>query len=215
MSKIFFAFPHRFDDEHPNYRVALRQACEDQKHEAVFASAVPAASHVLQHVNECIQECGAAFFDITGLNPSVLIEFGLAYATDKPTFVLLNTEEHVKEGKTIWGRQNNVPLDIPADLSGIIRTHYTSTHDLRKALNKTLEEFFPSKPEVLPLADKIVKHLDRFGPLPMTKIANDLGSTFETVKPVVWALVATHQVDRTGVGPGTRYGPPPKANTAH
>jgi nucleoside 2-deoxyribosyltransferase len=205
MAKIFFAFPHRFDQEHPNYRVALRQACEDLRHEAVFASAVPTAGHVLQHVNECIDGCDAAFFDVTGLNPSVLIELGMAYAEGKPTFVLLNQNEHVKFSKTFLGKQSAEPMEIPADLSGIIRTHYTSTFDLRQSLKRTLEQYFPSKPEVLPLAKSIVQHLKRFGPLPMTGIATGVAADVNQVRPVVWSLVATAQLKRTGAGPGTKY----------
>ena len=211
MARVFFAFPHRFDEEHPNYRVALKQACQDQKHEAVFASAVPASGHVLQHVHECIDSCEAAFFDITGLNPSVLVEFGLAYAAGKSAFVLLNEEEHVKAGRINWGRQSYEPLEIPADLTGIIRTHYKSTFDLRQSLNKTLEQYYPSKPEVLPLASTVLKHLARFGPLPMVKIASDVDSQYETVRPVVLALVATHQIETTGAGRWTKYGLPSKS----
>lgn len=211
MAKIFFAFPHRFDDEFPNYRVALRQACQDQNHEAVFASAVPAGGFILEHVSECIDDCKAAFFDITGLNSSVLIEFGVAYAKGLETFILLNQNDHVLVAQKVLGGKVHTPLEIPADMSGKIRTHYTSTFDLRQSLNKTLEQYFPSKPEVLPLAQKIFKHVQKFGPLPIGKIAAEVAESYETVRPVVSAMLATHQLDRTGQGPGTKYFVPTKS----
>ncbi len=205
MAKIFFAFPHRFDQEHPNYRVALREACRDQKHDAVFASAVPTAGHVLQHVNECIDDCDAAFFDVTGLNPSVLIELGMAYAEGKPTFILLNQDEHVRVSKNMLGKQTVEPLEIPADLTGIVRTHYKNTFDLRQSLVRTLEQYFPSKPEVMPLAKTIIQHLKRFGPSPMAGIATGVSTDVNKVRPVVSALVATSQLKKTGIGTGTKY----------
>jgi Nucleoside 2-deoxyribosyltransferase len=122
MAKIFFAYPYQFDDEEPQYRVALRETCKEQKHEAVFANAVPAEHEIFQHVHECIADCDAAFVDITGLNPSVLIEFGMAHAAGKRKFVLLNELDHVKAGKSNWGRQSTEPLEIPANMNGTIRT---------------------------------------------------------------------------------------------
>lgn len=210
MAKIFFAFPHRFDDEFPNYRVALKEACRDQNHEAVFASTVPAGGFVLEHVSDCIEGCSAAFFDITGLNPSVLIEFGLAYAKGAETFILLNERDHVTVTTKFLGGRTQIPLGIPADMSGKIRTHYTSTFDLRQSLNRTLEQYFPSKPEVLPLAQKILQHVKKFGPLPIGKIVNAVAEPYEVVRPVVSAMIATQQLDKAGLGPGTQYSLPSK-----
>ena len=68
MARIFFAYPYQFDKDEPHYRVALREACADQKHEAVFANAVPAEHDILQHVHECIAECDAAYDSLTVAN---------------------------------------------------------------------------------------------------------------------------------------------------
>lgn len=205
MAKVFFAYPYDFDDNEPQYRVALREACRDQGHEAVFANAVPAKFEIMQHVHECIDECDAAFFDITGLNPSVLIEFGVGYAAGKSPFVLLNEAAHVTAGRVVWGKKEATPLPIPANLSGTIRIKYTSTHDLRQNLKAALAKYLPSAPQVLSLAQSIKTHLRKFGPLDMSGIANGVQTEVGQVRPVVSSLLATREVLRTGVGRWTKY----------
>jgi hypothetical protein len=203
MPKVFFAFPYDYDRSHPQFRVAFREAAEACGHEAVFADEVYRSREILQHITECIDECYAAFFDITGLNPNVLIELGIGYASQKHVFVLHNTDLHVQELDSFWGHRT-IPLDIPADLRGLIRLTYVNSGDLRLKVVGALRQN-PAEPAGMAVATSIKDRLKKFGPLNMSGIASGIDVHIDRVRPVLKELVAARQVERLGSGRGTKY----------
>lgn len=68
-----------------------------------------------------LQSCGLAIFNISDLNPNVMLELGLAYGMGKPVII-------VKDSKT----------KIITDIGGIEYIEYTHAHDLQQKLIKAL-----------------------------------------------------------------------------
>jgi len=87
------------------------------------------------------------------LNPSDLIEFGIDYAKGLETFILLNEKNHIAVAQTSSGAAT--PLGILASMSEDIRANHTSTLDQRTTKPEH-EQYFQSKPEVLPQRGDLV-----------------------------------------------------------
>lgn len=203
MAKVFFAFPYEYDRSHPNFRVAFREATQSAGHEAVFADEVFRSGDILQHITECIEECYCSFFDITGLNPNVLVELGIGYSSQRSTFLLLNSALHVQEMKSFWGAKN-IPIEIPADLRGLVRLEYATSADLSSKVRRALQQN-PPEPTAPQLEARIKDHVKRYGPLNMSGIAGGISTNIEQVRPILRNLVAANVIEKLGSGRGTRY----------
>lgn len=204
MQKIFFAFAYEYDKTNPWYRICLRNTVRETGFQPIFADDVAGTGHILDHVEQCIEEAAIGFYDITGLNPNVLIEFGLGHASDKPCFVLMNPELHVREFKTFWGK-SATPIPIPADLTGILHYDYTSSHSLSAVVKRIIDQNLREPKQGMALANKIIERLKRRGPANMSAIAKDVSKPIEEVRPILRSLIATDQVVKEGHSRGTTY----------
>jgi len=204
MQKVFFAFAYEYDKSNPWYRICLRNAVKDAGFLPIFADDVAGSGHILDHVEQCIEDSVIGFYDITGLNPNVLIEFGLGHASDKPCFVLINTDLHVKEFKTFWGKSAS-PIQTPADLTGILHYDYTSSQTLAAVVKRVIEQNLKQPRQGMVLANQIIERLKRKGPANMTSIAKDVNKPVDQVRPILKSLIATDQVVKEGHSRGTTY----------
>ena len=202
---VFFAFPYEFDQSQPEYRVALKQCVEAEGFRPLFADEKTSPNHVLMHVADCIDECEIGFYDITGLNPNVLIEFGLGYASEKPCFLLINETAHLKQSKSFWGSKTEL-LPIPADLNGILLYKYTSTENLRAVVSQVVKQNLVEKIRSgQAMANQIIDRLKRRGPANMSTIARDINQPIDEVRPILRSLVAVDKVHKEGRARGTKY----------
>ncbi|HVY86018.1 MAG TPA: hypothetical protein VG943_12855 [Caulobacterales bacterium] len=204
MQKVFFAFAYEYDNALPWYRVCLKNTVKDAGFYAVFANEEARAGHILDHISDCIDQSALGFYDITGLNPNVLIEFGIGHASGKPCFLLLNKELHQRETQTLWGKRAT-PMPIPADLEGVLRYEYTSSHDLGTMVRRAIEQNLKQPKAGMALANEIIQRLKAKGPANMSTIAKDIKRPLEDVRPILKSLVATDQVTRQGHSRGTTY----------
>jgi hypothetical protein len=204
MQKVFFAFAYEYDKSNPWYRICLRNAVKETGFQPIFADDVAGAGHILDHVEQCIENSAIGFYDITGLNPNVLIEFGLGHASDKPCFLLINPDVHVKEIKTFWGKSAS-PIQSPADLNGILHYDYTSSQSLAAVVKRVIDQNLKQPKQGMVLANQIIERLKRKGAANMSSIAKDVNKPIDQVRPILQSLIATDQVVKEGHSRGTVY----------
>ena len=204
--KIFFAFSYDYAAQNRWYVECLRQTCTLEGCEALIASDLVSHAHVLTHVADCIDQCELGFYDITGLNPNVLIEYGIGYNSDKPSFLLLNPKLHVREVDNGLLGKKQVPIKNPADLDGILRLEYLGAEMLRREISRVIDQHLrhPAR-EGEVLAGRIVDKLKAIGPSNMSTIAQSVGKAIDDVRPILKGLVATDRVIREGHAKGSRY----------
>lgn len=205
MQKVFFAFAYDYDKAHPWYRICLKNTVKDAGFEPIFADEVTSGGHILDHVSECIDQCEIGFYDVTGLNPNVLIEFGIGHASEKPCFLLINRDLHLSESQSIWGKRTT-PLPIPADLNGILCYDYNSSQTLGTVVRRVVDQNLKEKIKAgQKMAAQIIERLKRRGPANMSSIARDINQPIDEVRPILRSLVATDVVLKEGRAKGTTY----------
>lgn len=136
MAKVFLGFPYSFPLE---YREVLRRVVRDAGHEPVVADDRFADQHIWENIVEILDEyeLKLAIFDITGLNPNVLIEVGYSLGLGLKKILILNLPQHLQSfGIT----QPQVPPPIPEDLAGIMRVQYNSLDELVAKLAVVIDQ---------------------------------------------------------------------------
>jgi hypothetical protein len=84
--KLFVAYPYKID----GYREALAATLASENVELVYADEHLADKHVLHKIEDMLGECDLALFDVTGGNPNVTLELGIAIAAPHPYVVAVN-----------------------------------------------------------------------------------------------------------------------------
>lgn len=135
MPRAFFAFPYSFDVD---YRIELSRVCDALSVDCVFADDVKKADALLTKLQSEIQASHIGFYDITGLNPNVLIELGMSLASGRPTFVLYDVDKHKKMPASKMGKFE-VPSDIKERAQLPYRGHAELAAEVRKAIRETLQ----------------------------------------------------------------------------
>lgn len=108
MEKVFFAVPYKlFGDE---YRILARRACLDRQLTAVFGDETRQADALIRKMCTSIEEARFTFFDITGFNPNVMIELGIAFCAQKKVFLFYNEKRH-KESPIVKAGKEPVPAE--------------------------------------------------------------------------------------------------------
>jgi hypothetical protein len=204
MAKIFFAYPYAWDHDQPHYRIAIKEATRALGHQAIIAKDIPTDLPLLEHIKQQIEDAEIAFFDITGLNPNVLIEFGIGYSVDTKAILLVNPALHVRTEKGVFGAQR-IAMTTPTDLSPFVRYDYADTNALRVLIAAAIRTHLPEETRALDMRDKIKKIVAQSGPINMSAIAAASRIPIDDVRPILKGLVALNEINRLGAGPGTKY----------
>jgi len=210
--QIFVAYPYTlYKNERADYRKAFSEVEKALQVKFVYADDRLTGAHVLQKILDMIRSSEFGIYDITGWNPNVTLELGLALGVREPYFMLFNpTRDPQNSG-------------VPADVGGIDRIQYTSFSDLtERVVNLVTQQLPIPKPgnAVDPLEQyrRNVINLfpDNTEQLSVQEIADELGIEVPLAQLVVRPLVGT-RLDQHGVRRGTKYskkalgpGRPPK-----
>src|SRR6185312_10190626 len=138
--------------------------------------------------------------DISGWNPNVTLELGLAYGLNEKAYIAIDPAKTPVE-------------EVPADLRGIDRIQYSSYSELQSGLERLLDQEIPIRPahdvenQLTQLRTQATQ-LVREAPdgLKMVDIAKLLGVSVDMAKVVVRPLVGS-QLQVRGVKRGARYLP--------
>ncbi|MBB5752532.1 hypothetical protein [Prosthecomicrobium pneumaticum] len=194
--QIFVAYPYKLYDK-KDYRKAYQEAEKAFSVHFVFADEKITDLHILQKIQNYIRESRFSIFDITGWNANVTLELGLALGLTERTFIIFNPSKiDVNE--------------VPSDLRGVDRMHYSSFTDLGENLSRLLEQEFPivrehpMESQIELLGSEMVKILEAQEGLRIGDIARGLGISVELAKLVIKPLV-NRRVEMRGVKKGAKY----------
>lgn len=194
--QIFVAYSYKLypkDDYRKIYK-SLEKAFDVK---FIFADEKISSLHILQKIVNYIRESKFSIFDISGWNPNVTLEFGLALGMNERSFIIVNPE------KTTIN-------DVPSDLKGVDRIEYLSYTILEDQLAELLSQELP--PLKTPNADsflddlrgnilKIINDGSEIGVSDIAKILNVSSDIIQVaIKPMIDVNIAA-----TGRRRGTKY----------
>ena len=194
--QIFVAYSYKLypaDD----YRRVYRELAKAFNVEYVFADEKITNLHILQKIVNYIRSSRFGIYDISGWNPNVTLELGLAFGMNEKAYIAIDpTKTDVEE--------------VPADLRGIDRIQYTSYTEMQTGLGRLLAQEFPLKPthnvedqlqSLRSQADKLVHESEG---LKVGDIARLLGVTVDVAKVIVAPLVG-ESIEVRGIKRAARY----------
>ena len=170
-----------------------------------FSNEVVANDHLLDKITADIRECQSCFFDITGLNANVCIEFGLARGMEKDWRLLC------KLPTGLFGSRSELSdAMLPADLRGQDRLHYTE-ETLKTGLEDLVTHVVADwKPQdghynFNALCTNILKLISRNSGLTSSEIASAQHLETENISSALKKLERDGKLERSFKGPNGRY----------
>lgn len=120
----------------PDYRQVFERVAGNTDSRFVFADTRLTSEHILDKITKMIHEADLSLFDISDWNPNVTLELGIAKASGKPWYILIDPS-----------RSTGGIREAPADLRGFDRVQYGSFDQLERGLTRLLnQEPIPTAP---------------------------------------------------------------------
>ena len=196
---IFVAYAYNIYDRR-DYRGVFSQLEKAYGVKFIFADEKITNMHILQKIISYIKASDFSLFDISGWNPNVTLELGVALAMSENWYICFNPE------KTDLA-------DVPSDIKGIDRIQYKSFADLAEKLAALLEQRYPRVTERVPLDDylenlkkEIVELIGKKPGLRMEEIADIMRVNVKVAQMIVSPLVGA-SLRYEGQRRGARYFP--------
>ena len=160
-----------------------------------FADEQFTSKYVLEKVADYIRSADISLFDITGWNPNVALELGIAVGLNRKYFILLNTQIETK--------------DAPSDIKGIDRLQYASLSELEAKLSllvkQVLPTSIPSESAFELLRQRISDYLTEKPGERAVEIAKALGEEAFLLRSALQTMTNSGLLTTTGATKGTRY----------
>lgn len=197
--QVFVAYPYSLYDK-KKYRRAYERAGADYGVNFFFADERITNMHILLKIRRQIEIADFSIFDISGWNPNVSLELGMAY-------VLPNVSWYI-----CYNPSQNARHDVPSDIRGIDRIEYENLSNLEDELIILLDQEYPRQ-QVKPLRDheeqmrkRVLSLLrDTGDELQAKQIAQELQCTPAMAGALIRALVEAGEIETTGAKKGMRY----------
>ncbi len=168
--------------------------------EFVFADEQITNVHIMEKITNYILDSDFSLFDVTGWNPNVTLELGIAVGLRRQYYILFNPHLHKAD-------------DAPADIRGIDRLQYTSNTELEAKLGLLLQTKLPQTLrgtdqsfEDLKSRIKFCLDQDQTG-LSSSRVAGQIGERPELVRPILYSMLNNGDIKSTGAKKGTKYYP--------
>src|SRR5271165_4742312 len=183
----------------PDYKKAFEAVAKAYPVTFTFADERITNQQILAKISNYIREHDISLFDITGWNPNVALELGIAVGMNRKYFILLNTYIDNREA--------------PSDIRGIERIHYASNQELEAKVSILLSQELPNKQDRSESAfdsikDNIARVLADNKGIGIGRIAELTQQDKAIVQSVVRAMVQSGGLKTTGAKKGTVYYPP-------
>lgn len=194
--QVFVAYPYTIYDK-TDYRRPFKELAKAFNVEFVFADERITTLHILQKIADYIRSSRCGIYDISAWNANVTLELGLAYGMNEKAYIIANPKQHSAG-------------EVPADLRGLDRLHYTSFSELQAAVERILTQEFPIQPthnvenQLANLREQAVSVVRESEGLKIADIASLLGVSIDVAKVVVHPLVGA-SLRTEGTRKGTRY----------
>jgi hypothetical protein len=162
-----------------------------------FADEQITNQHVLAKITTYIRDADISLFDITGWNPNVALELGIAVGLGRRYFILLN---HKLD-------QNK---DVPSDIKGIDRVQYSSNSELEAKIMILIRQEMPqsndrSDSAFETLKIRVSETLTTSPGLSIAKLADAAKEDKSLVQSTVKAMVASGDLKTRGQKKGMIY----------
>jgi hypothetical protein len=196
--QVFVAYAYNLYDKR-DYRRIFASHEKTYGVKFIFADEKITNMHILQKIISYIKASDFSIFDISGWNPNVTLELGIALALSENWYIAFNPAK--------------TPTDeVPSDIKGIDRIQYSSFSELEDKLSALLEQRYPKQLRQ-PLEDYIgttrneVKQLLQKQPgLKMNEIAKLLQVSVQFAQVIVSPMIGT-ELRVEGQRRGARYFP--------
>lgn len=196
--QIFVAYPYKLYDT-KDYRRPYKDVESAFGVTFVFADQKITDLHILQKIHNYIRESNFSIFDISGWNPNVTLELGLALGLSERSFIAFDpTKTELNE--------------VPSDLRGVDRIQYQSFAQLSDELAKLLSQEYPvtreheAESQIEALRSEATKLVDGQNGLRIGDIAQALSISVDLAKLVVKPLIG-HQLELRGATRAAKYFP--------
>ena len=194
--QIFVAYSYKLYPK-ADYRRVFQELGKAFQVDFVFADEKITNLHILQKIANYIRSSRFGVYDISGWNPNVTLELGLAFGLNEKSYIAIDPSK--------------TPVDeVPADLRGIDRIQYGSYTELQAGVERLLAQEVPVRPthdvenQLVQLRDQAVRLIGDSEGLRIPDIAKLLGVSIDMAKVVVKPLV-DHQLRIEGIKRGARY----------
>ena len=197
--QVFVAYPYNLFKK-SDYRRAFKKVGDAFGVDFFFADEKIGNMQILRKIHRYIAVSDFSLFDISGWNPNVALELGIAYAIGRDNwYILFNPEK-------------NAAQDVPSNIRGLDRIQYDSFSELEEKLTLLLEQWYPPD-EQSPLDSfseemqaKVLRLLaDKQERLGVVQIATELKTGKEMMQVIVRQLVDAGKIHREGERRGARY----------
>jgi hypothetical protein len=129
--QIFVAYAYNLYDKR-DYRRVFTALEKTYGIKFIFADEKITNMHILQKIISYIRTSDFSLFDISGWNPNVTLELGIAIADSDNWYICFNPEK--------------TPVsEVPSDIKGIDRIQYSSFSELEEKLTALLEQRYPKE----------------------------------------------------------------------
>lgn len=196
--QIFVAYPYKIYNKN-DYRRPFTDVAKAFDVEFVFADEKISDLHILQKIQNLIETSRFGIYDITGWNPNVTLELGLAMGMGERSFIAFDpSKTEIKE--------------VPSDLRGIDRIQYASYHDLQTSLEALIGQELPiiksneTENQIDKLRENAISLVSDASPdgLGVADIAKALGISTDLAKVVIKPLVGS-PFQTKGIKKGMKY----------
>jgi hypothetical protein len=194
--QIFVAYAYTLYPQ-DDYRRPFSELSKAFEVEFKFADERITNMHILSKVRDLIRSCSFGIYDISGWNPNVTLELGLAMRMRSESYIVFNPEKSELD-------------EVPADIRGMDRIQYRSYSELQQRLASLLSQRMPL-PKQHEIVDQIsqlrkeaIKILHEHGALGIRDIARELKVPTE-MAIVVKPLVDERILQMKGVKKGAKY----------
>ncbi len=194
--QVFVAYSYRLYNKQ-DYRRAFKALSDAFDVHFVFADEEITTLHILEKIRNYITESQFGIYDISGWNPNVTLELGLAFGLGEPAYVVLDPS---KTGVA----------DAPSDLRGIDRLQYDSYSQLEERVGQLLAQALPvprthqAENALDELRDRALSVTSPDDGLKIADIASLLGVSTALAQVVVRPLVG-RGLRTEGQRRGTKY----------
>lgn len=129
--QVFVAYAYGLYDKR-DYRRVFTSLEKTYGVKFIFADEKITNMHILQKIISYIRSSDFSLFDISGWNPNVTLELGVAIADSDNWYICFNPEKTPIE-------------EVPSDIKGLDRIQYTSFAELEEKLTVLLEQRYPKE----------------------------------------------------------------------
>lgn len=193
---VFVAYPYSLFPR-DDYRNVFQNIEKSHPVNFRFADDFISNDYILEKIRKMIDECDLSLFDITGWNPNVTLELGIATALNREPYILFNTRHS----------QHN---EAPSDIRGKERIQYSSYYELGMSIMNLLRQLNLSEPREIDEpkavdASDIARLLENNPGLRVTQIAEAMGAEVAMVQSLIRIMLKENKLKTRGEGRGTVY----------